>query len=256
MTELTRKMQFERPAIKSSEDLVGVKLVLNLPAEFTQEGEVTLYETSPDDEEHRKILDEGSIPSCHSTCWFELTVGVENLQDSMELLVEFTHRNGEFVHRLNPLMVLFTYQPQPSMDLVPRRRRQAEEDGEEHVNTPLLTLKTQNEACRKHTVRLDYSELQWLGEGVSLISPSDVVFDFCYGHCNTPLDTFPLDDPSESFGKRARILEVMNRLSENRLTPPPCCIPLSYIAKETIYSSGDLVIMTTIPSVQGCGCRA
>ena len=259
MTELSRKMDFQRPTIKATEDLVDVKLVINLPAGFSQEGEVTLFETSSNDDHHKK-LDTVSVPSCHSTCWFQLTVGVENLRDSMGFLVEFTHTNGEFVRQLNPVMVLYTYRQQPISSLVDRRslvsKRQEDPTEEAPVNTLLSTLESRNEPCGKQTVRLDYSQLRWLDDDTVLISPPNVVFDFCYGHCNTPLNVLPIEDVAESFDKRARILEVLNRLSENRLTPPPCCIPLSYVAKEIIYASGDFVTMTTIPSVQACGCRA
>ena len=258
MTELTRKMQFERPTIKATENLVDVKLVINLPAGFNQDGDVTLFEISSDGDS-RKQLDTVSVPSCHSTCWFQLTVGVENLRDSMEFLVEFNHGDGDFVRRLNPMMVLYTYREQPVSNLVDTRRKRQQEEGmagEEDVNTRLSTLESRNDPCTKQTVRLGYSQLRWLDEDIVLISPTRIIFDFCYGHCNPPLNVPPIHELTESFDKRARILEVVNRLSESRLTPPPCCVPVSYIAREIIYASGELVAMTTIPSVQGCGCRA
>ena len=257
MTDQSRKMEFQRPTIKSSEDLVDVKLVINLPSGFSQEGEVTLYETTPDDE--RNQLDEVSVPSCRSTCWFELTVGVANLQDSMEFLVEFSHSDGEFIRSLNPMMVLYTYREQQVSSLVDTQRsvsKRQQEGGEEYANTPLAVLDTRNERCGKQTVRLEYSQLMWLDEDIVLISPDNVIFDFCYGHCETPLNLPPPQQLGQNYGKRARIMEVMNQLRGSRLTPPPCCIPLSYTAKEIIYASGELVAMTTIPSVQECGCRA
>ena len=252
-------MQFQRPTIKATESLVDAKLVINLPPGFDQEGEVTLYETSSENFDLRKRLDRASVPSCHSTCWFELTVGVDNLRDSMEFLVEFNHRNGDFVRRLNPMMVLYTYREQPLSNLVSRRSSVAKRQDageEEPVNTLLSTLDSRGVQCAKQTVRLTYSQLRWLDEDIVLISPPRIIFDYCYGHCRPPFNILPQDDPTESFGRRARMLEVLNQLSENRLTPPPCCIPLSYTAKEIIYASGELVAMTTIPSVQACGCRA
>lgn len=282
MTDMSRKMYFRRVDVKATENLIAVKLVINLPSDFSQDGEVTLYETSsPGDFDYRKKLDEATVPSCHSTCWFELTVGVENMQDNMEFLVEFTHRNREFVQMLNPMMVLYTYMVQPLSTLVKRRAMignynhaqsvrspqsdtdsdisQPETDSEdEQENIPLSQLKDRNDPCAKHTVQLEYSQLMWLDEDedITLISPPRVEFDYCYGHCNTPLQFLPLDDPTEGFDKRARILEVMNRLSESRLTPPPCCLPLTYLANEIIYNTGGQVALTTIPSVQACGCRA
>ena len=256
MAGLSRKLEFQQPTIKTTEDVVDVKLVINLPAGFAQDGDVTLYEISSDD--NRKQLDTASVPSCHSTCWFQLTIGVDNLRDSMEFLVEFTHSDREFVQTLNPMMVLYTYSQQPLSNLVDTRhkRQEGEVEGEEQVNPLLSALDSRNEPCAKQTVRLDYSQLRWLDEDIVLISPPRVIFDFCYGHCNPPLNIPPIQQIAESFDKRARILEVVNRLSEGRLTPPPCCIPLSYVAKEIIYASGELVAMTTIPSVQECGCRA
>ena len=282
MTDMSRKMYFRRVDVKATENLIAVKLVINLPSDFSQEGEVTLYETSPGDFEHRKMLDEATVPSCHSTCWFELTVGVENMQDNMEFLVEFTHRNREFVQMLNPMMVLYTYMEQPLSTIVKKRlvhhvqsvrsvqsdsasdsdidseTPQDEQQNDNNVNVPLSELKERDDPCAKHTVHLDYSQLMWLDEDedITLVTPPYVQFDFCHGHCNTPLQFLPLDDPTEGFDKRARILEVMNRLSENRLTPPPCCLPLTYLANEIIYTTGSEVSLTTIPSVQSCGCRA
>ena len=268
-TDTSIKMEFESAEVKSTEKLIAVKVVINLPPQFSQDGEVTLYETSPDDLEYRKQLDQATMPSCHTTCWFELTVGLEDLKDNMEFQMEFTHADSHFVQFLNPMMVLYTYMEQPLSTLVERRQILTHHNHEstvrspdqpapqEHTNVPLSELDSQNNPCGKHTVRLQYSQLKFLDDdAITLISPPYVEFDYCYGHCNTPLEFLPLDDPTEGFDKRARILEVMNRLSENRRTPPPCCVPLTYIAREIIYSTGGQVAMTTIPSVQACGCRA
>ena len=277
ITDTSRKMYFQRVTVKPSEELLEVNLVINLPPGFSQDGEVTLYETSDDDSEHRKELDKASVPSCHSTCWFELTIGVDNLQDNMVLLVEFTHRNREFVQGLNPMIALYTYMEQPLSTIVARRhapdsmtahhedhegRRddhsEQEEANHDFTNVLLSELNGRNHACSKQTVTLAYSQMNWLGsaEDITLINPTHIRFKFCHGHCNIPVDTVPYDDEDESFDKRARILEVMNRLSESRLTPPPCCVPHSYVANEVIYLVGDRVAMTTFPSVEECGCKA
>lgn len=261
--DTSRKMHFQRVMLKPSEDVICAKLVINLPAGFSEEGEVTLYESSDSDEHHRQ-LDKASVPSCHSTCWFELNVG-ENMADNMELLLEFTHRDTEFVERLNPMMVLYTYVEQSLPNFVTKRlatksvstRSQDDDDEDETYENQLLSdLDSTGDRCGKQTVQLDYSQLDWLGEDVTLISPTKIKFDFCHGHCNIPVNVLPHNDVEQGFDKRARILEIMNRLSEDRLTPPPCCIPLSYIANEVIYAVGDLVAMTTFPSVELCGCRA
>lgn len=272
-------MQFKGVTIKPSESLIAVNLVINLPPGFTEDGEVTLYEVSSDGSQRE--LDNASMPSCHSTCWFELTVGVENLQDSMELLVEFTHRNDEFVRGINPMMVLYTYMEQPLSEIVDKRRApdpisrghrfhgqraahdetdsQPNDEEEEHVNTPLSEIDSSEGSCSKQTVRLEYSRMRWLGVGedIELINPRQITFEFCYGLCNIPLVTVPYSDLDNTFDKRTRVLEVANlrRSSEARLNPPPSCIPLSYSANEVIYRVGDLVAMTTFPSVVECGCR-
>jgi hypothetical protein len=279
-TEMTRKMQFERVSLKDSEELICVHLVINLPPDFSEDGEVVLYETS-DDPEHRKELDKASMPSCHSTCWFELSVGVENLQDSMEFTLEFTHTDTDFLLGLNPMMVLYTYVDQPLSDVVTKRHapdymtarhdhnreriapRQdnpttetPEEEEQEYTNPLLTELESRGEPCAKQTVRLPYSQIRWINEDITIVSPSVIHLDFCYGHCNTQMDLLRHDTPGENYDKRVRILEVVNRLSENRLTPPPCCVPLSYLANEVIFAIGDYVAMTTFPSVETCGCRA
>lgn len=256
-------MNFQRAMLKASEDVICAKLVINLPAGFSEEGEVTLYESSDTDEHHRQ-LDKASVPSCRSTCWFELKVG-EDMADNMELLLEFTHTNREFIERLNPMIVLYTYVEQSLPNFVTKRlalksvgtRAQEEEENEEtHENQLLSDLDSTGDPCGKQTLQLEYSQLKWLGEDVTLISPTTVEFDFCYGHCNIPVNVLPQNDDEQGFDKRARILEIMNRLSEDRLTPPPCCIPLSYIADEIIFAVGELATMTTFPSVEQCGCRA
>ena len=262
MSDQSRKMEFQRPTIKSNEDLVEVKVVINLPAGFTEQGEATLYEVLSDDTDERKLLDEASIPSCRSTCWFELTVGVDNMNDNMEFLVEFSHSDAEFIRELNPMMVLYTYREQPVSNLVMERRRSVmskrqEAGTQEESNTLLSDLSERDDPCGKQTVLLDYNQLRWLDEDdIILISPANIQFDFCYGHCRIPLNLPPPQELTDQIGRRARLMEALNVLKGSRLTPPPCCIPTSYTASEIIYASGELVAMTTIPSVQGCGCRA
>lgn len=254
-------MHFQRVMLKPSEDVICAKLVINLPAGFSEQGEVTLYESSDSDERHRE-LDKASVPSCHSTCWFELNVG-KNMADNMELLLEFTHTNVEFVEGLDPMMVLYTYVEQSLPNFVTKRlvpksvsAHAPENDEETHENQLLSDLDSTGIRCGKQTVQLDYFQLEWLGEDVTLINPARVEFDFCYGHCKIPANVLPHNDTEQGFDKRARILEIMNRLSEDRLTPPPCCIPLSYTANNVIFAVGEFVTMTTFPSVELCGCRA
>ena len=257
-------MNFQRVMLKPSENLISVKLVVNLPSGFSEEGDVLLSETS-DNLDHNH-LDRVSVPSCHSTCWFELNVGTENMQDNMELLLQFTHTSRQFIQGLNPMMVLYTYVVQPLPNLVTKRHLpnsmsahhdQGNQDSHQHVNPLLSELESRDIACSKQTVQLAYSQMKWLGEDITIINPSsNIHFEFCYGHCNIPLDQLSPSDPRESYNKRARILEVMNQLSESRLTPKPCCVPRSYIANEVIYAVGELVALTTFPSVEQCGCRA
>ena len=276
-------MHFERVTLKDSEDLICVHLVINLPPDFSDDGEVTLYDMS-DGPENRKELDTASMPSCHSTCWFELSVGVESLQDSMEFLLEFTHTDSDFLEGLNPMMVLYTYVEQPLSDIVTKRQApdymsarrdndngrnvprqenptthtpEETSEGDHQYTNPLLSdLESRGERCGKHTVRLPYSQIRWIDEDITLVSPSVIHLDFCYGHCNAQTELLRPSDPGENYDKRVRILELVNRLNENRLTPPPCCVPLSYHANEVIFAIGDYVAMTTFPSVDTCSCRA
>ena len=272
-TDTSREMQFKGVTVKPSESLIAINLVINLPPGFSEDGDVTLYKMSSDG--YEKQLDNASMPSCQSTCWFELTVGVENLEDSMDLRVEFTHRNDEFVRGINPMIVLYTYMDQPLSEIVDKRRapdpisrqhRREEPHDEvyseqshdsEPVTTPLSEI--DDNSCSKQTVRLGYSQMRWLGvaENIELINPPHITFEFCYGPCNIPLVAVPYSDLDNTFNKRTRVLEVANlrRSSEHRLNPPPSCIPLSYTANEVIYAVGNLVAMTTFPSVVECGCR-
>ena len=248
-------MHFQRVSLNPSEQLISVKLVLRLPAGFSEDGEVTLYKVSDGSEEHKQ-LDNVAVPSCGSTCWFELNVSTENMLDEMELLLEFTHRNIDFVRGLKPMLVLYTYVAQSMASFVSKRGTMALGE-EEHANLPLAELDSRNTACSKHSVELEYSQMKWLGDDITILTPSsNIRFEFCYGNCNSPLALLPHLDPTQDYDYRARILEVMNRVSESQLTPPPCCIPLSYTVINIIYDVGGLTRLTTFPSVEQCGCRA
>lgn len=266
LADLSRKMQFSRPTIKASEPVVDVKLVINLPSGFTQSGEVTLYKSSSDNPEHTQ-LDRVSMPSCSTTCWFQLTVGLDNLRDSMKFLIRFNHGDGNFIEDINPMIVLYTNRDQSeamsNMFAQESRNSQAKRQAVDAdtptptppPNMPLSQLKMRNRPCRKETAYLTYSQLRWLDEDINLIAPTYISFDFCYGSCNLRFDMNPLDIPADRYNRRTRVLQAINQLGGGTVLPQSCCVPTSYTAKEIIYASGDLVTMTTLPSVHSCGCR-
>ena len=259
-------MRFQTAMLKPSEQVISTKLVISLPATFSEDGEVTLYKFS-DGSEHFQLLDKAQVPTYGTTSWFELTVGTTSVMEGTGLQIELTHSNFNFLENLQPMLVLYTYVEQSLPNLIGKRSAtdtiSVDEDQsnvEEQSNVPLSELDEQNVACSKQSVSLEYSQLNyWLGEDVTIIAPpTPINFDFCYGHCLSPLEVPLHVDDGLDYDKRARILEVMNQMMyhPHRLTPPPCCIPLSYIASKMLYTQDDIVMLTSFPMVERCGCKA
>ena len=249
-------MWFQTAMLKPSEQVISTKLVINLPATFSEDGEVTLYKIS-NDSENFQLLDKAQVPTYGTTSWFELTVGTTSVMESTGLQIELTHSNFNFLENLQPMLVLYTYVEQSLPNLIAKRSASSTEEesnGEQQSNVPLSELDERNVACSKHSVSLDYSQL--LNLNVTVISPPNGInFEFCYGHCLSPLQVPLHEDHGSGYDKRARILKQV-MYDSHRLTPPPCCIPLSYNTSDILYIDRDVVTKTQFPTVERCGCRA
>lgn len=239
------KMQFERAGLKPMEQVIGAKLVMKLPIAFSASGEVVVYKLVNG---AKQELDRTRMPN-DSVTWLELSIGPVDMDIELEL--ELTEENAEFLQGLNTntMLALYTYvEPTQNMPRNIHRRSSSDQDG-------AFTYTPPNTECSKQTVTLQYSQLQWLGDDVSILSPPDAIdFDFCAGECTFSRDV-PLPHQIQEFNKRTRMMEVMNQIGE-RLTPPPSCIPLTFSTAEIIYVLGDIVNLTTLPTVESCGCRS
>ena len=253
ITGTTRKMQFQTAHLKPSERVICTKLVVNLPSTFSEDGEITLYKQF-EGSDHYQLLDKAQVPTYGTASWFELTVGHTGAMEGVKLQIELTHNNMDFLQGVQPMLAMYTY-VEPSLPSFITKRSSTGTVGIEA--TGLADLDERNVACSKHSVTLDYSQIRWLGDDVTIIAPSPrIKFDYCYGHCLSPLDVRLHGDTRQDYDKRARILEVINQMNNSsRLTPPPCCIPLHYTASQLQYIHFDIVILTTFPVVTDCGCR-
>lgn len=255
-----KELKFNISALMPTERIVALELLIELPKANTtllQGYNITFYGFRYESSEWESLA---THPIHHNTSaesaherWVSFNVNTSDtpIRGDYRLQIELTGKSlpsdSEVVSLLDNLvfkLITFTYDNQTLEHLAMskeagKKKRQA--------LSRLQTLARQECSIQFHFS--SYRELGWPGSDVQVITPQNVNFSFCHGHCNSPYG-----DNREAYSRHAQIIEWLN-LSGERVTPPPCCTPTKLIPKELIYVRDRIVSMTNVQSVESCGCR-
>ena len=217
--------------------------------------------------------------------WLELTIDCDNCTwrelDQVQCILQLRDDNNlpitfaeESASNFKSFLILFTHETLFPSDLIQdalRKRRQIDEqrheteqvgngsDSEMHsppdIQNRLTLAEVRNRTtnCSKHEILLTPEELRFRGTVIAPI-PGAIPLTYCLGECSFELK-LPTQNGTTYDSRTRALVHTLNQLQE-RLHPPPCCIPEGLIPLELIVIGDEEVVkLDTIPDITTCKCQ-
>ena len=180
----------------------------------------------------------------------ELAHFVLQLTDVNNMTIVFTE---ETASDLKSFLIIYTHESLFHAEIFGEDLSKRQVEGPEVLNrTTLAELLNVTTSCSKHEVLLSTEELLYRGTVISPY-PGTIPFTYCFGKCDTDLE-IPYENATH-YDIRTRIL-MHNFNLHNRVHPPPCCIPSDMTSQELLMvQDGEIMKITTIPSIVDCKCQ-
>ena len=207
--------------------------------------------------------------------WLQVTIDCENcnwellqqvqfvlqLRDDNNAVVAFTE---ETAADLKSFLILFTKKalfPLENFGEEVLRKRQAENAPETAATpepaalenrTTLAEVRDSNVTCSKHEVFLTQHELRF---DVDILAPNPgiVMVTYCLGECSLQ-PKLPSDNKTRTDSRTQLLIHDLHSVQQ-KLHPPPCCIPHNVTATELIIEKDDVVELYTFPNTNNCRCQ-
>lgn len=112
---------------------------------------------------------------------------------------------------------------------------------------PLMFKSTNTEACKRHSMYVDFAKLQWLDW---VIAPAGFSAYYCNGDCSFPLTT-------HMNATQHAIIQTLMNLITLQAVPKPCCAPTKLTSISFVYEEEDGLTIKHFDKMvaTSCGCR-